>query len=1200
MINFRLLRLFLSGALLLLVAACGGGGGGSASPTPEQQSESISYDTAYASHADALKKYTISIEPGFQATDKEDAKVTLEALAGRDLSDSEVDAILDILNRNPVADDCVAKGKTLNNARNACRPLVAADCQADEVLDGGACRPLSVADCAANDQILSGDSCVACGGETPERYGNECGPSADMCLERNQILRGAVCGAPTADECDARNQRLNDAGDACRALVANDCAQENKVLSGGSCSSCSGQTPVRYGNVCGPTADMCVAQKKILRGAACGAPTGEECDARGQRLNTAGGVCRVLVANDCAAENKILSGSSCSSCAGQTPARYENECGPTADMCVARNQILRGAACGAPTDEECDARGQRLNTVEDACRALTNTDCQSQGQMLNDAGDACQALPIAKAPTDEECRANNNQRLNRAGTACRAPSNAECEYIGMRLNDERTACRAPKPSELRVGDCRGETPVYANKRCRAERETDCASYQTWNGSSCESTKSLTGELARSQKMLNGINAGYAHEHGYRGQGVTVGIIDVVGFSGKENGVDFLINHEDLAENYVPLINPTISSRNDGRDHAIKVVGIIAAARNSVGIVGIAPEAKWTFTKIESGDDDFHLFSLMIEKKIPIVNGSYNPFSIRNDEAFFIDVNTGIKLRRIPHGFTPYWDLVYEKKSVTFKEYYASFTDGIEDSDSIFVWAAGNDGWHRGNENIYLGIGEFPYNYDITTIRDERYGNLVDFQSIPNAIGILPRFAPDLRDNWLVAVTFDEDRAKRGLLASHSNGCGVAKMWCLAAPNAVLTPSVNKEVNKDTYSSPHGTSFSAPHVSGALALLKSAAPLLPMTVIHGIILTTATDYGDPGVDDVFGWGLVNVSAGITLIEGIKTAAPDGSAVGAGINLRDLQFTLPERFSYLRERLGESAAVALEITDGTYYNLPLSKIAGISSSGDDNKQQAEASLADLEMSFVEYAAQKHSALPFFARDGGGGGVLLQKREEGLHPFLAFDGGNNLAESAYQQVGFRWQKTQSRFGVVAEASHIRESEAFWGVDFGALGDMSAQTEQAKLLLSGELSEEYGWSGYAGYEHARARGLLSNSSAGNFIAGIEGAAASGWLAGLEKVNIFHRADRLRLSARQETRISGGGLLLKTPQASGGFTESFYGEIEQEVKLRSTLIPLREESSIIWGLGYASSIGSSEWAAAVEHDEEGKTSISAKWGYAF
>ena len=41
----------------------------------------------------------------------------------------------------------------------------------------------------------------------------------------------------------------------------------------------------------------------------------------------------------------------------------------------------------------------------------------------------------------------------------------------------------------------------------------------------------------------------------------------------------------------------------------------------------------------------------------------------------------------------------------------------------------------------------------------------------------------------------------------------------------------------------------------------------MTVVRLILLETATDLGDPGVDEVYGWGLVNISAGITHLQGI---------------------------------------------------------------------------------------------------------------------------------------------------------------------------------------------------------------------------------------------------------------------------------------------------------------------------------------------
>mgnify|MGYP005811938871 CR=1 FL=1 len=57
----------------------------------------------------------------------------------------------------------------------------------------------------------------------------------------------------------------------------------------------------------------------------------------------------------------------------------------------------------------------------------------------------------------------------------------------------------------------------------------------------------------------------------------------------------------------------------------------------------------------------------------------------------------------------------------------------------------------------------------------------------------------------------------------------------------------------------GTSFAAPHVAGALAVLFSAFPHLSSATQRSILLNSAADLGTPGVDDVYGYGRLDVLA-----------------------------------------------------------------------------------------------------------------------------------------------------------------------------------------------------------------------------------------------------------------------------------------------------------------------------------------------------
>lgn len=69
----------------------------------------------------------------------------------------------------------------------------------------------------------------------------------------------------------------------------------------------------------------------------------------------------------------------------------------------------------------------------------------------------------------------------------------------------------------------------------------------------------------------------------------------------------------------------------------------------------------------------------------------------------------------------------------------------------------------------------------------------------------------------------------------------------------------------------GTSFSAPQIAGAAALLAQAFPNLTSAQIVNLLLTSATDAGAAGADSVYGRGVLNIS---------RAFAPAGSTSLAG--------------------------------------------------------------------------------------------------------------------------------------------------------------------------------------------------------------------------------------------------------------------------------------------------------------------------------
>nr|WP_292047270.1 S8 family peptidase [Brevundimonas sp. UBA5718] len=76
---------------------------------------------------------------------------------------------------------------------------------------------------------------------------------------------------------------------------------------------------------------------------------------------------------------------------------------------------------------------------------------------------------------------------------------------------------------------------------------------------------------------------------------------------------------------------------------------------------------------------------------------------------------------------------------------------------------------------------------------------------------------------------------------------------------------------------NGTSFSAPHVSGALALLMQAFPNLTARQALAILFDTARDAGDPGTDIVYGRGLLDLAGAFRPVGTTSTPMADGGAI-----------------------------------------------------------------------------------------------------------------------------------------------------------------------------------------------------------------------------------------------------------------------------------------------------------------------------------
>ena len=129
------------------------------------------------------------------------------------------------------------------------------------------------------------------------------------------------------------------------------------------------------------------------------------------------------------------------------------------------------------------------------------------------------------------------------------------------------------------------------------------------------------------------------------------------------------------------------------------------------------------------------------------------------------------------------------------------------------------------------------------------------------------------------------------IASFSNRAGTgANSYLMAIGTSVRTVSLNGGTSLWS-----GTSFSAPVIAGAVALMKQAFPNLRPDEIVNILFSTADDLGAVGTDTVYGRGRLNLTrafqpVGQTSLAGTSTAiaasdlpAASGDAAQSGASL-----------------------------------------------------------------------------------------------------------------------------------------------------------------------------------------------------------------------------------------------------------------------------------------------------------------------------
>ena len=293
-----------------------------------------------------------------------------------------------------------------------------------------------------------------------------------------------------------------------------------------------------------------------------------------------------------------------------------------------------------------------------------------------------------------------------------------------------------------------------------------------------------------------------------GSGVTVGILDM-GYATSDGDLQSIMTTEfGTRLDKVTTFGKTTNDQHHGITVAQVTGSAVSGIANGVKIIGVDITKEKTDSKGKKTvhpDPTLAAYNYLYNKGVRIYNQS---FGIDDEVTTF---NQSSARYQINNGGT---------------EEILGFYKTAVDNGALFIWAAGNN----------------------------------RFKNNPSLEGGLPYVFNELEKGWINVVGLAKDSPLNPGTTDWKdldrlNGAGVAKNWTVTAVSGI---TVQSKVNgvKGIYEM-NGSSFAAPIVTGTAALIKEKYPWMTGDLIRQTILSTATDIGKKGVDEDFGWGLLNI-------------------------------------------------------------------------------------------------------------------------------------------------------------------------------------------------------------------------------------------------------------------------------------------------------------------------------------------------------
>jgi bacillopeptidase F len=320
-----------------------------------------------------------------------------------------------------------------------------------------------------------------------------------------------------------------------------------------------------------------------------------------------------------------------------------------------------------------------------------------------------------------------------------------------------------------------------------------------------STSQVTGPV---EPNIEQVRAPQLWQQGFKGQGVTVAIMD--------SGVD--LNHPDLKLRWRGGSNSWFDPNGEHPDlpvdvdgHGTGMMGVMVGGNTGGSSIGVAPAAQWIAVKIfndagnASASDIHQGFAWLLD---PDGNPATDDAPDLVNNSWGSDQTTG--------------------KCDSFDRVFQSDLQALKAAGIAVIFAAGNTG---PGTNTSIAPANYPEAFAVGSLGTHR------------------------------SKTTISDFSARGPSACD----GTVYPEVVTPGYNVQTADLMPEGTSDgTYVRMSGTSLSAPHVSGVMALLLSAFPETRVEALEAVLKESATDLGAAGADNSYGYGLVNAETAFNLL------------------------------------------------------------------------------------------------------------------------------------------------------------------------------------------------------------------------------------------------------------------------------------------------------------------------------------------------